>query len=187
MNILVKILSKIIILINGLIDSLSKKTIETIKYSFYGLVLVIIALGIYIGYSSGKGSAKKYGKPLTEETNAIFDPLFKKSRDKGQYRSMLESELIEEQKDIQLKKVEFPSNENLKTEIETNVIEPDKDIKKDSALKMDNQKIADVKKTDEKIEKPDVREINKDLPKIKNKDKTVRETSPMDNSKLLEK
>ena len=68
-----------------------------------------------IGYNKGKGSAKKYGKPLNENTNSVFDTLIKKSRAKAQYKSMLESEFIEEQNKLQLKKVEFPSNENSKT------------------------------------------------------------------------
>jgi len=185
MNIITKILNKIIITINRLIDGLSRKTVETIKMSFYGLVFIIIAIGIYIGYSSGKGAAKKFGKPINEDTNDVFDPLLKKSRDKGQYKSMLESELIEEQKDIQLKKVEFPSNENLKGEIETKVIEPDKDIKKDRSLSLDSQKIADIERTDDKARKTDVRELKKDAPKIK--DKSVRETYPLDNSKIIDK
>jgi hypothetical protein len=187
MNVLIKILNSIIITINKLIDGLSKKTIETIKMSFYCLVVIIVAIGIYIGYNRGKGSAKKYGKPLNEDTNSVFDPLLKKSRNKGQYKSMLESELIEEQKDIQLKKVEFPSNENLKTEIDTKIIEPAKDIKKNTSLSIDSGKIADVERTDEKIKKPDVRELKKELPKDIIKNKAVKETSPMDNSKIIEK
>jgi hypothetical protein len=185
MNIITKLLNKIIITINRLIDGLSRKTVETIKMSFYGLVLIIVAIGIYVGYNSGKGAAKKYGKPLNEDTNEVFDPLIKKSHDKGQYKSMLESELIEEQKDIQLKKVEFPSNENLKSEIETKVIEPDKDIKKDKSESLDNRKIADVERIEEKAGRPDVRELKKDAPKIK--DKSKRETTPLDNSKIIDK
>ncbi len=185
MNILIKIFNKIIIAINKLIDGLDRKTVETIKMSFYGVVLIIVVIGIYIGYSSGKGAAKKYGKPLNEDTNEVFDSMIKKSRYKGQYRSMLESELIEEQKELQLKKVEFPSSDHLKSEIETKVVEPDKDIKKDRALSFDGKKIADVERTDEKVRKPDVRELKKDIPKIR--DKSMREAAPLDNSKIIDK
>jgi hypothetical protein len=185
MNIISKVLNKVIIAINRVIDGLSRKTVETIKMSFYGLVFIIVALGIYIGYSSGKGAAKKHGKPINEDTNEVFDSLIKKSRDRGQYKSMLESELIEEKKDIQLKKVEFPTNDNLKSEIETKVIEPDKDIKKERSISFDSQKIADVERTDEKAKKSDVRELKKDVPRMR--DKSLREASPLDNSKIIDK
>jgi hypothetical protein len=187
MNIIIEIFTKVIIAINKIINSLSKKTIETIKMSFYGLIFIIIVIGVIIGYNSGKGDAKKYGKPLNEDTNEIFDSLVKKNRDKDQYGSMLESELIEEQKETQLKKVEFPANENLKTEIETKIIEPDKDIKKDASPSIGSRKIADIERTDDKSNKSDVRELKKDMPKYNIKNKSAKEITPMDNSKIIEK
>ncbi|MBN2403635.1 MAG: hypothetical protein JXN64_14755 [Spirochaetes bacterium] len=186
MNLLIKIVNTTIITINKLIDGLNKKTIDTIKISFFGLVIILVILGIYIGYNSGKSAAKQYGKPITENTNELFDPLIKKSRD-IQYGSMLESELIKEQKDIRFNKVEFPANENLKTEIGSKTVDPDPEIKKESALYMDSQKIADIKRTDEKINEPDIREIKKELPKNKINEKAFQENSPMDNSKIIEK
>lgn len=185
MNFIVKAINQIIIIINKLIDSLDKKTVSTIRNSFFGLVFVLLIVGIFIGYNKGKGSAKKYGKSLTESTNEIFTTTFNSRRSKGQYRSMLETELIEERKNIQLNKVPFPARETVKTEIETKVIEPDPDIKKNTSLHIDNQKIPEVKRTDETIKKSDVRELKKEYPKMKQKSKAA---IPIDtNSKIIDK
>lgn len=185
MNFVVKAINQIIIIINKLIDGLDKKTVSIIRNSFFGLVFILVIIGIVIGYNKGKGSAKKFGKSLTESTNDVFTTTFNSRRSKGQFRSMLETELIEERKNIQLSKVPFPARETIKTEIETKVIEPDADIKKNTSLHIDNQKIPEIKRTDETIKKADVRELKKEYPKIKPKNKAA---NPIDtNSKIIDK
>ncbi|MFH0974286.1 MAG: hypothetical protein V1874_00715 [Spirochaetota bacterium] len=188
MNFIINILNKIIIIINRFIDSFDKKTVNIIKTSFYGFVFILVIIGIYIGYNMGKGSARKFGKPLTEDTNTLFDFSFKKSRERSRFKSLLESELIEEKADKQLKKTEFPANETIKTELDTKIIEPASDIKKQPLPFMDNKKIADVDKTDDKFKKSEVRELQKEIPKLKMTGKTVKENRPIDpKSKIIDK
>ncbi len=188
MNFIINLLNKIIIVINRAIDGLNKKTVDRIKSSFYALVFILIVLGIFVGYNRGKDSAKKYGKPLIESTNDVFDFFIKKNRSKEQYRSMLETELIEEKREMQLKKVEFPANEMIKTELENKVIETGIDAKRNPFLSMDSQKMADIDRTDDRIKKSDVRELKKEGTKIRLKDKTIKGDQPIDaGAKIIEK
>jgi hypothetical protein len=188
MNFIINFINKIIIIINRLIDGLDRKTVDTIRSSYYGLIVVLIILGIFIGYNRGKGSAKKYGKPLTESTNEIFEGMINKGRSKERYRSMLESELIEEKKELQLKKVDFPANEIMKAEIDNKIIEGDSERTRGSSLTMDNPQVAEVERTDERMKKPDVRELKREDSKIRLRNKSGKTNQPIDaGTKIIEK
>jgi hypothetical protein len=187
MNFIINIINKIIIIINRLIDGLDRKTVEIIRKSYYSLLVIVIIAGIFIGYNSGKGSAKNYGKPLIESTNEIFEGMLNKGRAKERYKSMLETELIEEKRDMQLKKVEFPANEIMKAEIENKVIETDTGTRR-SSLSIDNPQVAEVDRTDNQIKKPDVRELKREDTKIRIKNKSVKSSQPIDTGiKIIEK
>ena len=130
MNPVVKIITNIIIVINRTIDNLDKKTVETIKQSYYLLIFVIVIVGIIIGYNSGKGSAKKYGKPIADSTDSVFDILIKRERKDVRFDSIMEEETIKELKNKKIKKIEFPSSEKLESEFYHTIIEPDVSGKK---------------------------------------------------------
>ncbi len=152
MNPVVKIITNIIIVINRTIENLDKKTVETIKQSYYLLIFVIIIVGITIGYNSGKGSAKKYGKPIAETTDSVFDILIKKERKDVRFDAILEGESIKEMKNRKIKKVEFPSNEKLESEFYHTIIEPDVSGKKiiESPAIDSRDRLAEINRTERK-------------------------------------
>jgi hypothetical protein len=188
MNPVIKIINQVLILINKLIDGLNKRTVETIRNSFFFIVAMLALVGIYIGYSKGKNSAKIYGKPLTESTNNIFDITIKRNRDTAQFSSMLESELMEESKEMQLKKIEFPAKEKLTSEFTDKIAEPEPANSESSALPPGSDKIAEIKKTDEKYKTPYVHELKKETPESKSEGKDKEQNKPIETElKIIEK
>lgn len=169
MDFLVKILTNIIIQINRVIDSIDKKTVETIKRSFYGVVFLLVIIGIIIGYNNGMGAAKRHGDPLAKYTNMVFDVTIKRERDKSVFSSMLETELLGEISGSDFEKIGFPSNERLKSEFDDNIIEPDTSPKKMSIpTDIDNrEKIAEIDRLENSILKSEVKELEKRSNSIK--------------------
>ena len=72
MNPVLNALTKIIITINRLIDSMSLKTIETVKRGFYFFIFLLCLVGIYVGYNMGIKSARIKSDPLAEFVNDTF-------------------------------------------------------------------------------------------------------------------
>ncbi len=171
MNIIVKLINKVIILINRLIDGMDRKTSDIIRNSFFGIVALLAVIVIIIGYNSGKNSAKRAGKPLTDYTNNVFGNSINKERGSSNLKSMLESELLEEGKKSGTEKLEFPANEKLESEPDDRIVEiGNKDKNKSSGL--DDEKIADIDKTDDKLKESDVKEVKKTNLQGKKSDKS---------------
>ncbi len=128
MNPVVKILSSIIISINKIIDSMSLKTIETVRRAFFFVIFLMCMIGLYIGYSMGTKSAKIKSDPLAEFVNDTFKIDINKEKADGDFSSMLESEIVNESTMNNFNKSAFPTRENLNPELSKSVIESENKI-----------------------------------------------------------
>ncbi len=123
MNPVLKILTTVIISINKLIDSMSMKTLETVKRGFFFFIFLMCMVGIYIGYSMGTKSARIKSDPLAEFVNDTFKIDINKERADGDFSDMLESEIVNESPMNNFNKTNFPTRENLNPELSKEVIE----------------------------------------------------------------
>ena len=124
MNPLFKIVSSLIIWINRWIDSLSLRTVETVRRAFFFLMFIMVFIAIAIGYNMGKDSARIKSPPIAELVNDSFK--IKVSREKGgDFSGMLESEILKESGINSLNRYEFPVRIDDTPEIERTIIEPE--------------------------------------------------------------
>lgn len=128
MNPVVKILSSIIISINKIIDSMSLKTVETVKRTFFFVIFLMCMIGLLIGYNMGTKSARIKSDPLAEFVNDTFKIDINKEKADGDFSSMLESEIVNESTMNNFNKSAFPTRENLNPELSKNVIESENKI-----------------------------------------------------------
>lgn len=128
MNPVLKILTSAIISINRLIDSMSLKTIETVRRAFFFVMFLFCMIGLFIGYNMGTKSAKIKSDPLAEFVNDTFKIDINKEKADGDFSSLLESEIINESTMNNFSKSEFPTRENLNPELSKGVIESENRI-----------------------------------------------------------
>jgi hypothetical protein len=128
MNPVLKILTSGIIAINRLIDSMSLKTVETVRRAFFFVIFLMCLIGLVIGYNMGTKSAKIKSDPLAEFVNDTFKIDINKERADGDFSSLLESEIINESTMNNFSKSEFPTRENLNPELSKGVIESENRI-----------------------------------------------------------
>lgn len=128
MNPVLKILTSGIISINRLIDSMSLKTIETVRRAFFFVLFLFCMVGLFIGYNMGTKSAKIKSDPLAEFVNDTFKIDIKKEKSDGDFSSILESEIVNESTMNNFSKSEFPTRENLNPELSKGVIESENRI-----------------------------------------------------------
>ena len=133
-------INKIIGPINKIINGFDPKLQGTIKNSFILVIIVLMVVGGFIGYRKGKGAAVVKSEPLAETTNEVFKLDIAREKNEGAFSSMLDSELINESKNIEIKKIEFPSRENLKPDMGDGIIESktDRKMKASSDMEMDD-------------------------------------------------
>ncbi|MCP4130680.1 MAG: hypothetical protein GY754_06830 [bacterium] len=127
MNPVLKIISKVLILINRAIDSFDNKTVETIKRAYFFLIFVLVVIAIIIGYNMGKESATIKSPPLAENMKELFEVDISRERKGGNFNSMLESRLMNELKESQYRekgKVRYPSSERMEPEWNSGISEP---------------------------------------------------------------
>jgi hypothetical protein len=162
MNPITRILSFLIVQINILIDKLDRKTIETIKQSFYFLIFIATIAAIILGYTLGKKAAKRGGKPLAELTNEAFTIDIKKERREGGFPSMLDTETIREVDRGDFNKLRFPSKEILEPETKDNIVEPESLKKRSSTLQeIDTDRIAEIDREGTDLTTPDVEKLKR--------------------------
>ena len=163
MNFISKILEKIIISLNKIINDLDDQTVETIKKGFYSLVFILVIVGIFIGYYSGKDAALSKSSSISEFTDDVFQVDIKRQREGGDFRSMLETEMLGKHKDQGLKKKRFPVNEKLEIEANNIIFEPDISSPKASPLPLPDSRdrIAEVDRIDGKKSGIEVKELNR--------------------------
>jgi hypothetical protein len=128
MNPVLKILTSAIISINRLIDSMSLKTVETVRRAFFFVIFLMCLIGLVIGYNMGIKSAKIKSDPLAEFVNDTFKIDINKEKADGDFSSLLESEIINESTMNNFSKSEFPTRENLNPELNKSVIESESRI-----------------------------------------------------------
>ena len=128
MNPVLKILTAVIISINKIIDSMSLKTIESIKKGFFSFIFILCIVGIVIGYNMGTKSARIKSDPLAEFVNDTFKIDINKERANGDFSEMLESEIINESPMNNFTKSTFPTRENLNPELSKEAIESENKI-----------------------------------------------------------
>lgn len=145
MNPIARIISFVITQLNILLDRMDRKTIESIKQTFYFLTFVAITAAIIIGYNLGKKAAKRGGKPLAEHTNEAFSIDIKKERRVGRFQSMLDMETVREIDRSDFNKLKFPSRESLEPEVKDNIVEPGISKRKSNAPReIDMDRIAEI-------------------------------------------
>lgn len=133
MNPLIKTLQSFVESLNRLIDSMSLKTVETVKRGFYLTVFIFCIIGIVIGINLGKDSARIKSEPLAEFVNDTFRIDLNREKENGDFAEMLESEMMKESPINTFDKAEFPTQERLEPEYGKDPIEaqnriPDPDI-----------------------------------------------------------
>lgn len=169
MNPVFKIISTIIIQVNVILDSIDKRTEETIKQIFFFLAFVAIVLAIAIGYMSGKSGAKRHGTQVAESTNTIFDTDIKRNREEGGTQMMLDRNSIREMDSTDINKLMFPSKESPEPEVKDFVVEPklSRSPEPGSHSFDMRDKIAEIDRDDERRKRSDVRELKRREPEEK--------------------
>jgi len=128
MNPVLNILTKVIVSINQAIDSMSLKTVESVKRGFFFFIFVLCIVGLFIGYNMGTKSAKIKSDPLAQFVNDTFKIDINKERADGDFSDMLESEIVNESPMNNFNKSSFPTRENLNPELRKEVIESENKI-----------------------------------------------------------
>lgn len=123
MNPVVKIITSILSSINNIIDSMSLRTVETIRRGFFFVIFILSIIGIVIGYNMGTKSAKIKSAPLAEYVNDVFKIDINKEKGDGHFSEMLESEIVNETPMNNFSKTAFPTRENLNPELKKEAIE----------------------------------------------------------------
>jgi hypothetical protein len=161
MNPLVTIISGIINAVNAIIDNLDKRVAESIKQGFFFIIFLGIVGAVFLGYRMGSGSAKRFGIPLADTTNQVFEIDIKRLKERPQFNSLLENESIREGEKIDTAKLKFPSREGLEQESRDRVLEPDSLKKKPApAYELDTRsRIAEIDRTEDKPRQSDVRDL----------------------------
>ena len=124
MNPLVQILSRMIGGLNALIERTPRKTAESIRQGFFLLTAILLVITVIIGHQIGKKGARKMGTQIAGETNDTFDIDVKLGKKGGDFRSMLDSELLSEIRESTINKVQYPVQGRLEPETGDGIIEP---------------------------------------------------------------
>lgn len=189
MNFISKIIEQVIISLNNRINNLNEQTVETIKRGFFSIVAVLVIIGIFVGYYSGKDAAHNKSTSIAEYTNDVFEVDVKRQREDGNFRSMLETEMLGKRKGQELGKKRFPVNEKFKIETNSNIFEPDISLPKASPFPLPDSrdKIAEVDRIDIKNTGIEVNELNRRSGVDKNKADHRLILQEKDNLKVKEK
>ncbi len=123
MNPFVKIIYTIINSISRYVQSIDKRTSETIRQGFFFTIFLFMIGGIFFGNYLGKKSARHGGEPLSETTNQSFEINIKQSREKGDFKNMLREELMREAEKSGDRKIPYPAKEEEPIAMKDSLIE----------------------------------------------------------------
>ena len=136
---MINLIGKFISSVNYLINSVDRKTATNIKHTFYLLVFILLIVAVVSGYRLGKENAKIKSRPLLDITNDIFNIDIKKEKEDGDFTNMLESEIINETSQSDLRKEEFPTQDRLEPNLDKGIIDATRDKKIKTSPELDNR------------------------------------------------
>jgi hypothetical protein len=110
---------------NRLINRMDRRTQDTVKQTFYLLVIVLSVVGAIVGMRKGRSSAQIPSAPILEYTNEAFDLDRKRERVEGDFSEMMDEHRIREEKMKGSMKIDFPSNTRLDMEGRRGIVEED--------------------------------------------------------------
>ncbi|OHD68665.1 MAG: hypothetical protein A2W19_12660 [Spirochaetes bacterium RBG_16_49_21] len=111
--------------IDRLIGRMPYRAQESVKGMFYLFVFMLTVGGAVYGVIRGRDAAVIKSAPIIEHTNDTFELDIKRERNEGNFSSMLDSDMINEEKKSGLGKMEFPMRAHMEPEADKGIIEPD--------------------------------------------------------------
>ncbi len=108
--------------VDSLIGKIPKRTQQTIRNLFVLTMFCLVGGGVVLGVMWGKEAAEIKSAPIIERTNDAFDLDIKRERPEGNF-SMLDTEMINEMKKMDIDKVQFPTRTNMEPEVDKGIIE----------------------------------------------------------------
>jgi len=118
-------MSKAVSGVDRMINKIPHGTQESIRSIFFLVILAGAITGGVLGFKRGRDAAEIKSAPIINYTNEAFDVDVKREREKGNFTSMLDSEVINEMKRIDAGKMRFPTRTNLEPEADRGIIEPE--------------------------------------------------------------
>jgi len=113
----------------GAVGGMSKKTVESIRAGFIFFIFVLAILGGFLGYRSGMQNAKIKSSPLFDVTNDTFNIEVRRERKEGVFSSTLDSAVINEVKNIDPAKLNYPAQDDMLPEYDNAMVEPGRTMK----------------------------------------------------------
>jgi hypothetical protein len=165
MNPAVKILHTILVTINGIINGLSRQTVDTIRRSYFLVVFVGIVIAGVIAWNAGTKSASIKSPPLAPETNSVFETEMNREREFNMRTIMEEDPKLSSPLSSNMSKLSVPSREKEGPDTDNRII--DTDTKK---MKPGDKNFI-FQKTPEKISDNDVRMLDRTEEESKKKEK----------------
>ncbi len=110
--------------VDNLIRKIPKRTQQTIRNLFMLTMFCLIGGGIVLGVMWGKEAAKIKSAPIIDNTNEAFELDIKRERSEGNF-SMLDTEMINEMKKMEIDKIQFPARTSMEPEVDRGIIEPE--------------------------------------------------------------
>ncbi len=108
--------------VDGMLGKIPKKTQQTIRNLFMLAIFCLTGGGIVMGVMWGKEAAEIKSAPIIERTNDAFELDIKRERTEGNF-SMLDTEIINEMKKMDVDKIQFPTRTSMEPEVDKGIIE----------------------------------------------------------------
>ena len=118
------IINKFFIPINKIINSIDKKTVNSIKRGYLFLIFILCILAAIIGFGSGKDSAKIPSEPLVNTNKDLFEYEVMRKRKHFLSVDILETDRISEIKSSKLTKKAYLTREKMPIYTEKAIIDP---------------------------------------------------------------
>lgn len=130
MNPITKIFGSLLTAIDRAISSMDDSVATSIRGAFFFLVFVLAGVCVFIGIRMGRDSAQIKRQPIISTTNDVFSIDINREKPEGNFQSMLDTEMVQELRSADTKKITVPSRENLTPDVDRGLIEPAADKKK---------------------------------------------------------